>query len=72
MDAKERAELVDAVFRAVEGYVDRRLAKAVGPLETRVAALDAPRESHERRLSRHADHLAGLESRLQKLEKGGR
>ena len=57
-------ELVDAV----QGYV----ARAVEPLYRRIEALEGDKlQSIERRVSRHADHLAAVESRLKKLQHGG-
>lgn len=61
---------MDAVVESVRGYVQR----ATSSIGRRLDALEARGErvdSFERRLSRHADHLAALESRLKRLEHGG-
>jgi hypothetical protein len=68
----------DGAFAAFEDYLRR----ALKPLHERIAKLEAATkgteqlatkgESFERRLSRHADHLAKLETRMQALEKGSK
>lgn len=50
--------MADRMIAAVKSYVAR--------------AIEARYESLERRASRHAEHLARLETRLQALERGGK
>ena len=73
MKRSELEPLIAAIADEVRAYVEREVAH----LEKRIADLQGlldkgavERESLERRASRHADHLAGLESRLKKLERG--
>lgn len=71
--------MADQIFGAIEAYLERR----VGPLRAEINQLRAalaesngrfdelrggPLTSVERRLSRHADHLSSLESKVKKLE----
>jgi ParB-like chromosome segregation protein Spo0J len=74
MTKDQLKEVIAAMADEVREYVERETA----PLEKRIADLQGlvdkgavERESLERRLSRHADHLAGLESRTKKLERSG-
>lgn len=73
--------LAQKMIDAVRGYVAREgaaLGKRVGDIDARIAELEAKveasatlaarAESLERRASRHAEHLARLESRVQTLE----
>jgi hypothetical protein len=72
--------MADELFAALEAHIERR----VGPLraeivELRMAVAEAtgrieaiksgPLTSVERRLSRHAEHLAALESRTKAIER---
>ena len=55
------------VVAAARGFIERSIA----PLQQRADKMSTTVDSLERRLSRHGEHLARLESRLQKLERGG-
>lgn len=77
-----RGTLKKALALAGDGIRDA-IAKATAPLHARIAMLEArvaeleagaaksaqTLESAERRLSRHAEHLARLETRVQKAER---
>jgi hypothetical protein len=72
LDAKTMAA---DVVTAIRGFISR----ALEARDERIAALEdavnvkfrEPMASLERRISRHAEHLARLEDRTQKIEKGG-
>ena len=79
----ERDLSKDALVDAVEDYVKRSvmpLAKRILALEKELAAVKSGKnaagdpvqaESFERRLSRNAEHVARLESRVKALETSG-
>ena len=60
--------LGDAIISSVKEFVSRALDVRVGPMESKLDKNAAGLDSAERRLSRHADHLARLESRVKALE----
>jgi hypothetical protein len=66
--------LIERAIATSEANTAASVQAAVSAAETAAAAIGkahgATPESHGRRLERHADHLAGLETRVKKLERG--
>jgi hypothetical protein len=58
----------ERIVAAVKAYVARAIDKRVGDLEAKLTEAKSSLASFERRASRHAEHLARLESRLKSLE----
>jgi hypothetical protein len=74
----ELEELIDALAEQTREFVSRKLADLEAEFATTLTAvLDAKQAaggegatSLQRQLSRHSDHLASIESRMKKLERG--
>ncbi len=66
--AAQLKEIADRVITVIKDYVTHAVNARAASLEARADKLTVQLESAERRLSRHAEHLARLESRLKALE----
>ena len=66
-------ELAHRITSAIKAHVAHALDVRVRQLETKLAEKqrddEGRRESVQRQLSRHAEHLANLETKIQKLQR---
>jgi hypothetical protein len=66
-EPRDRVEtLVLGLSADIGAYIREQLAL----VERRLDAIDEKLTSHERRISRHAEHLGKLEDRMQRQERG--
>lgn len=74
MTDQEIEKLADGVLESVEKLIQKRIEQAL-KLNGRMEQIEAAANTSEtlksagRQLSRHAEHLAGIETRLKKLER---